>query len=881
MRSLQNRPCSEPLLGINGTKLPVDPVKWADYTPDYPIHGEQRTALTDSIGMNEFYTIHDAEPDVDGIIFRPVIPLRGMIIFPKVISPLPLVNPAARAAIEAAHRATAITVSLLDPDRPEFAPDNIFKVGVEIAIGRTIRLPDEMQSALVQGRRRVEILEITQTEPFWIAKARILEEPNTETDNTEALMQTVLTMFQRAVEMNDHVPEEVLLYALNAETPGWLADLIASTLALTLEDRQSLLETLDAEARLHRVAELLNEEINVLELKDEITSQVQLEMDRSQREMYLREQMRVIQDELGEGDFFQQELDEVRQQIADAQLPPDIQEKALKELQRLAIMTPLAPEVGMVRTYIDWITSLPWAKQSADQLDLQRAQEILDREHYGLPRVKERILEYIAVRKVLASRVPPPKPEGETPEAEPASEPEPPKRSASPILCFVGPPGVGKTSLGKSIAAALGRSFVRVSLGGVRDEAEIRGHRRTYIGALPGRVIQTMRRAGTVNPVFVLDEIDKLGADFRGDPAAALLEILDPEQNHAFSDHYLDVPYDLSKVFFITTANELDPLPPALLDRLEVIELNGYTEEEKIAIARQFLIPRQLEEHGLENLPLQFETAALQTVIREYTYEAGVRNLNREIANVCRKITRLVAEEKKIPRRVTAKLVRQFLGVPPFDEMRANDTDAVGVATGLAWTPYGGDMLTIEVQVLPGKGTLMMTGSLGDVMQESAQAAMSYLRSIAEGLDIPHDDFEDFDVHVHIPEGAVPKDGPSAGITLAMAMISAFTERPLRHEFAMTGEVTLRGKILPVGGIKEKVLAARRARVFKVLLPKGNEKDLEEIPKEALADMQIDFVESMEQVIQHVLCEPPHGELRRDKIRRERDERDKERDEKG
>ncbi|MDX2159741.1 MAG: endopeptidase La [bacterium] len=857
--------------------------------------------MTDSIGTNEFYSIHVAEPDQDGLITRPLIPLRTMVIYPNVISPIPLTTPSARAAVDAAHRATAITVSVKDSDSVEITPADLQQIGVEVAIGRTLRLPDDMQSVLAQGRRRVEIVEIVQTEPYWVAKARPLDDIEHDSENTDAIMEAVLTMFQRVVEMNDHIPEEVLLYALNAETPGWLADLIASTLSLPLEDRQTVLETLDAEARLRHVAGLLSQELNVLELREEITGQVQAELDRSQREMYLREQMRVIQDELGEGDLFAQEIEEVREQIVKANLPPDIHEKAVKELQRLALMTPMAPEVGIVRTYLDWLTSIPWSNQSEDRLDVAHAKTILDREHYGLPKIKDRILEYIAVRKVLADReardaealakataaaAAEAQAQGivlqSPPDAESGDESAPkPKRSASPILCFVGPPGTGKTSLGKSIAAALGRSFVRVSLGGVRDEAEIRGHRRTYIGALPGRIIQTMRRAGTVNPVFVLDEIDKLGMDFRGDPAAALLEILDPEQNNAFSDHYLDVPFDLSKVFFITTANDLEPLPPALLDRLEVIELSGYTEEEKIAIARQFLIPRQLEEHGIENAGISFETPALQTLIREYTYEAGVRNLNREIANVCRKITRQLAEGKKFSRRVTSAQVRRYLGVPPFDDLRVNENDAVGVATGLAWTPYGGDVLTIEVQVLPGKGTLTMTGSLGDVMQESAQAALSYMRSIAEALDIPFDDFEEFDIHVHIPEGAVPKDGPSAGITLATAMISAFTERMVRHDFAMTGEVTIRGKVLPVGGIKEKVLAARRARVFNVILPLQNKKDLEDIPKEALADMTIQFVETMGDVLNLVLHAPPTSELKRDKIRRERDEKDKEAEKSG
>jgi ATP-dependent Lon protease len=497
------------------------------------------------------------------------------------------------------------------------------------------------------------------------------------------------------------------------------------------------------------------------------------------------------------------------------------------------------------------LAGLPWAQQSEDNLDLTHAQRVLDAEHFGLPKVKERILEYIAVRKLAASKM------------------------SSPVLCFVGPPGVGKTSLGKSIATALGREFVRVSLGGVRDEAEIRGHRRTYIGALPGRVIQTMRRAGTVNPVFILDEIDKLGMDFRGDPAASLLEVLDPEQNSAFSDHYLEVPYDLSKVIFITTANELDPIPPALQDRLEIIEFPGYTEEEKLAIARQFLVPKQMDSHGLSHLKVTFDKPALKMLIRSYTYEAGVRNLNREIASVSRKIARLVAEKKPYPSRITVRRVGDYLGPPHYLGTLLNEEDAMGIATGLVWTAYGGDVQIIEVSILPGKGTLLMTGQLGDVLQESAQAALSYMRSRADEFDVPHDDFESYDVHVHMPEGSVPKDGPSAGVTLATAIISAFTERMVRSNYAMTGEITLRGKILPVGGIKEKVLAARRARIKNIILPTQNRKDLLDVSKEALDDLHIYFVDNMQQVLDRVLLAAPPGGRKRDATRKE-DEKDTE-----
>ncbi|NDJ61094.1 MAG: endopeptidase La [Chloroflexi bacterium] len=794
--------------------------------------------------------MHNAELDADGLVERPLLPLRDQVIYPNVVSPVALFDPQTLAAAEHALHAHETLIGVAQRDLTISAPgaDDLYPVGVEMALGRILRMPDDSQSALAQGRRRVEIVEIVRTEPYLVAKVRPLAETSGDNPKTGAMMQAVLNLYRRTVELNESIPDEVLVFAINAEHPGWLADLIISTLNAPLEDRQQILETLDAHERLEKVAAVLGQELSVLELKDEITSQVHQEMDRSQREMYLREQMRVIQTELGEEDVFQQELEDIRTQIIEAALPTEIHAKALKELERLAMMPPMAPEVGIVRTYIDWLVSVPWTKRSDEQPNVQYAQTILERDHYGLPKVKDRILEYIAVRQLA-----------------------PDQEAASPILCFVGPPGVGKTSLGRSIATALGREFVRVSLGGVRDEAEIRGHRRTYIGALPGRIIQTMRRAGTVNPVFMLDEIDKLGMDFRGDPAAALLEILDPEQNHAFSDHYLDVPYDLSQVMFITTANDLDPLPPALMDRLEIIEFTSYTEEDKIAIARRFLIPKQIEAHGLKERPLRFETPTLQAIIREYTYEAGVRNLNREIANIARKIARLVAENKRHPSTITAKHLARFLGPAQFDEMRANDEDAIGLATGLAWTPFGGDILTIEVSVLPGKGSLMMTGSLGEVMQESAQAALSYMRARAEELDVPHDDFENFDVHVHLPEGAIPKDGPSAGITLATAIISAFTERKVRSDYAMTGEVTLRGKVLPVGGIKEKVLAARRTRIKHVILPEHNAKDLVDVPKDALADLEIVTVSTMDEVLDHVLLDAEPGEKQRDRLRRERE----------
>ncbi len=866
--------------------------------------------MNDAFITNEFENVHNAIPDEDGLIVCPVIPLANMIIYPNVITPVMLSQnlgkngdrseseamKAVRAAIAANQTAIIVMRKAPGDDTPpaDKSPtasddtadaadtsasqtsgrkddktgghvssavmdlnstdtaqgDEIYRVGTEIALGQLMPYPDQTLTVLAQGRRRVEIVEIISTEPYIMARARVLTPSEQPDPQADALMDTALGMFQQIAELTESVSDEVLDYALLIDDPGWMADFIASALPFPASDRQHILETVDTSDRLREVAVMLNREIGMLELREEINGQIQQEMSRSQREMYLREQMRVIQTELGEDDIFQQEMNDVRQQIAEANLPTEIHERAVKEMARLAIMPPMAPEVGIIRTYIDWLVALPWSRQSDDILDMKRAQKVLDAEHYGLSKIKDRILEHIAVRKLAAEKM------------------------KTPILCFVGPPGVGKTSLGKSIANALGREFVRVSLGGVRDEAEIRGHRRTYIGALPGRIIQTMRRAGTVNPVFMLDEIDKIGADFRGDPSAALLEVLDPEQNSEYSDHYLDIPYDLSKVMFITTANELDPLPPALLDRLEVIEFPGYAEDEKLAIARQFLIPQQLEAHGLTESGIRFDTAALQTLIREYTYEAGVRNLNREIANVCRKVARLVAEEKAHKKRILPSVIHKFLGPPEYLQSRTHQEDSVGLVTGLAWTYNGGDTLTIEVSVLPGKGQLMMTGQLGDVMQESGQAAMSYMRARAADLNVPSVDFEEYDVHVHLPEGAVPKDGPSAGITLATAIISAFTERKVRSEFAMTGEITLRGRVLPIGGVKEKLLAAHRARIRHVILPEQNRKDLVDVPANTLRDLKVHFVEDMQQVLDLVLLDTP-SERQRDQLRDAEEAREK------
>ncbi len=803
--------------------------------------------MANKSGANDFQKITNAVPDKDGFIVCPVIPLRGLVLFPNVISPITTRNPRAMAAIQAGitQRKTVIGVTLRDANVTDIQITDLYGIGTELALSRIIKTLDESRNVLAQGRRRIEIVELIQTDPYIIVKARPIEELDTNNlPETSELIDRVFQLVQQYGDLNAALPDEVVDHLLETEDPELLADFVSSALVLPIEEQQRLLEMPTLEQRLEQLAYFLGQEISVLELREDINNQVQQEMDRSQREMYLREQMRVIQTELGEGDIFQQEINEVRDQIVNANLRPDIQEKALKELSRLMLMPPMAPEVGIIRTYIDWLVGLPWSKSSEDNLDIKNAQKVLDEDHYGLPKVKDRILEYIAVRKLATNKM------------------------KSPILCFVGPPGVGKTSLGKSIARALGREFIRVSLGGVRDEAEIRGHRRTYIGALPGRILQTMRRAGTVNPVFILDEIDKLGMDFRGDPASALLEVLDPEQNYSFSDHYLEMPYDLSKVLFITTANDLDPIPDALLDRLEVIEFSGYTDEEKLAISRKFLVPTQLDAHGLQDAKITFDTKAIRTLIREYTYEGGVRNLNREIANVCRKIARSLAEEKPYSPKINRQKVIELLGPPLFTNRLAHKEDSIGLVTGLVWTYDGGDISVIEVSVLPGKGNLLMTGQLGEIMQESIQTALSYVRSRAKDFDLPSDDFESYDVHLHLPEGAIPKEGPSAGITLAIAILSAFTERKVRSQFAMTGEITLRGKVLAVGGVKEKVLAARRAGIKHVLLPVENKKDLIDIPKEVLEDVQISFVSDMQQVIDKVLLAPPL-ERKRDNDRQE------------
>lgn len=797
----------------------------------------------------ELYRVPNFQADDDGIIEALVLPLRDLVIYPHMVSPVFVAREGSLLAIKDAHTRTQTVIGLTqtDPDVEEPGPDDFLPIGVEMAVGRLLNMPDGSSSALVQGRRRVRILEFIQLNPVLKVRARVIHEPLTPTRETKALMRSALDLFENCVQLDRSIPEEAHLFALNISEPGWLADMLATAVSIKIEERQTLLMTPEPAKRLAHINRLLAEEVDVLELEEDIHNRVQSEVDRSQREFYLREQMKAIQTELGEGDFFARDIAEIRKKVESANLPAEAKATALKEMERLLQMPPMAPEVGIIRTYIDWIVDLPWNNISEDNLEVRNASRILERDHYGLKKAKDRILEYIAVRSLH------------------------PKKERQPILCFVGPPGTGKTSLGRSIADALGRKFVRLSLGGVRDEAEIRGHRRTYIGAMPGRIIQTIKRAGTANPLFMLDEIDKLGADFRGDPSSALLEVLDPEQNNSFSDHYLELAFDLSKVMFITTANYLGSIPPALLDRMEVIDFSGYIEEEKLFIADRYLIPRQIEENGIDEIGLKFSDDSVKRIIREYTYEAGVRNLEREIGKICRKVARTKAEKRKLPTEITAAHVEKYLGPPQFFMTEAERKDEVGVGTGLAWTENGGEILSIEVAVLEGKGNLQITGQVGDVMQESAQAALSYLKSRANLLGIDIEVFERLDIHLHLPEGAIPKDGPSAGITLCTALVSAFTGRPIYKDVAMTGEITLRGRVLAIGGAREKLLAAYRAGIKTVLIPDRNMKDLVDLPKNAKQALKIIPVGHMDQVLKialspKVTVEPPRPRVRTEEV---------------
>jgi len=775
----------------------------------------------------DLYDIPDAEQGDDGLIQCSVLPLKDLVLFPNMVTPLFLEDEASMQSVEQAvsSGSTMIAVAQIDPDIEDPGPDELFPVGTEIAVGRLMQIPDGTNSVLTQGRRRVRIVQYITDGPYLQALARPVDEIAQQDKETTALMRVVLTLFEKYVELNRSLPDEAYVFALNIDNPGWLGDLIASTLRINPLEAQTILEVFDPVARLQQISVLLGKELDVLELEDEIHSKVQSEFDRSQREMYLREQMKAIQTELGEFDLLTKDILELREKIEKLEAPEEVRSRAEKEVTRLSQMPSMSPEVGIIRTYLEWILELPWELYTEDNLDVLNAAEILDRDHYGLKDAKERILEYIAVQHLAG------------------------EKQRQPILCFVGPPGTGKTSIGRSIAEALGRKFIRISLGGIRDEAEVRGHRRTYIGALPGRIIQAIRRAESANPLFMLDEIDKLGVDFRGDPSSALLEVLDPEQNNSFSDHYLEVPFDLSRVLFITTANSLDSIPSALLDRMEVIEFPGYIEEEKIQIAKNFLIPRQLERNGFDPKALQFTTETLQRLIREYTWEAGVRNLEREIGKICRKIARRKVEGKKVLKRVQPSRIELLLGPSQITPPQLEEDDMVGIAFGLAWTENGGEIVEVEVSFVEGKGSLQITGQVGDVMQESAQAALTYIKSRTDVLDIDPEIFEKCDIHIHIPETAIPKDGPSAGITLATALVSAATERPVRRDLAMSGEITLRGRVLPVGGIREKVMAGYRLKLNTVLIPAINERHLVDVPRPVKSSLEIKLVNHMDEVL--------------------------------
>jgi ATP-dependent Lon protease len=780
---------------------------------------------------DELYRIPNAQPNDDGYIECPVLALRDLVVFPRMISPIFIPPGPSLLAIQESQFNDMTVIGLPQKNTEIEVPDpeDLLPIGVEIAVGRLLNMPDGNNSALIQGRRRVEVVEVIQREPYIIVRAKPLVEETVLTQRIEALMRATRSLFEKCVQLDHSLPEEAQLFSINITEPGWLADMVATAISFPLKQRQALLLLRDPIERLKKVNALLAQELDVLRLEDEIQEKVQTEVDRSQREFYLREQMKAIQTELGEGDIWSRELAELRAKLDKKNLPDEVYTQARKEVERLAQMQSLAPEVGIIRTYLEWILDLPWFEETADNLDVRHAKRVLEQYHFGLKRAKERILEYIAVISLN------------------------PEKHKQPILCFVGPPGTGKTSLGKSIAQALGRKFVRVSLGGVRDEAEIRGHRRTYIGALPGRVLQTMKRAETINPLFMLDEIDKLGADFRGDPSAALLEVLDPEQNHAFSDHYLEVPYDLSHVLFITTANSLNSIPPALIDRMEVIDFPGYLEEEKMEIARRFLIPRQVEESGLKAEDVQFDDKALRKIIEEYTYEAGVRNLEREIGRVCRKIARKKSEKKAFQTEINKEMVEKHLGPPQFFISTAERQDETGVATAVAWTESGGEIMPVEVLIVEGKGNLQITGQIGEIMQESAQAALSYIKSRAKYFNIAVDLFEKSDIHIHVPEGAIPKDGPSAGVTMATAMLSALTGRKVYKDIGMTGEITLRGKVLPVGGIREKVLAAQRSGLKRLFLPERNIKDLVDVPAKVKLDLKIIPVNHLDDILKYAI----------------------------
>ena len=758
----------------------------------------------------------------------PVLPVRDIVVFPYMILPLFVGREMSIKAIDHSLNSNRLVLLLsqkdLNIENP--TPEDLYSVGTVAIIMRTLKLPDGRVKILVQGLSKARALNYSQTEPFFLSNIEKIVDKKLETFTIEdeAQIRTIKEQLDRAVSLGKTILPDIMGTVDNIDDPGRLADLIVSNLGLKTEHAQEVLETIDPIMRLKRVSEVLGREIELLIIQQKIQSEARGEIDKTQREYYLREQLKAIQKELGTIDERAEEIKEFSKKIEDAKMPEKVLKEAEKQLRRLEKMHPDSAESATVRTYLDWLVELPWSKSTTDNLDIKAAEKVLNDDHYDLEKVKERILEYLSVRKLK-------------------------EKMKGPILCFIGPPGVGKTSLGRSIARALGKEFVRMSLGGIRDEAEIRGHRRTYVGALPGRIVQGIKTAGTNNPVFMLDEIDKIGMDFRGDPSSALLEVLDPEQNNSFVDHYLAVPFDLSKVMFITTGNLVDTIPNPLRDRMEIIYLSGYTKEEKLGIAKNYLTPKQLEEHGINSKILKITDPGLLNIISQYTREAGVRNLEREIAHLCRKVAKKIVEGKEKTFVIKAKNLHRYLGVPKFLPEEEMDKDEIGVATGLAWTESGGDIIYVEATTMKGKGHLTLTGQLGDIMKESAQAALSYVRSRSKKLGINDEIYSKTDIHIHVPAGAIPKDGPSAGITMATSIASAFTGKPVNKNIAMTGEVTLRGRVLPIGGLKEKTLAAKRMGIKKVIIPKRNKKDLEDIPKYVKKDMEFVFAETMDDVL--------------------------------
>jgi ATP-dependent Lon protease len=768
----------------------------------------------------------------------PVLPLRDTVPFPETLTPLAIGQERSIKLVNdvlGGNRMLVMVVST-DPDVEEPGPDDVYRVGVAGVVSRMLKVPDGTLRILVHGAQRVVIEEFVDTDPYMVARIEEAPDEIEPSPELEALHRNVQTTFSRIIEEVPYLPEELQIAVTNLDDPSELAHMIAGALRIKTEEKQKLLEERNVARRLRMLSELLARELELVEIGTRIQSQVQSEMDRGQREYWLRQQLKAIQEELGEVDEAQAEAEELREQIDEAGLPEHARKQADRELQRFERLPPQSVEHGVIRTYLEWLATLPWSRFSEDRLDLKVARKQLDRDHYDIDLVKDRILEFLAVRKL-----------------------KPDARSS--ILCFVGPPGVGKTSLGRSVAGTLGRSFERISVGGVRDESEIRGHRRTYIGAMPGTIIRAMRDAGTSNPVLMIDEIDKMGTDFRGDPASAMLEVLDPEQNSTFRDHYLDLPFDLSNVFFICTANQLETVPPALRDRMEVIPLSGYTHEEKREIAKRYLVPRQMERNGVGRSKIEFTDEAVDSIIEGYTREAGVRGLEREIGSVCRKVAREFAEGRRRSKRtIRARTVATLLGKPRFLPETVRRTGEAGVATGLAWTPVGGDVLFVEATSFPGDGKLQVTGQLGDVMKESAAAALSYVKNAAPDAlngDLPEDWFRSHDLHVHVPAGAIPKDGPSAGITMATAIASSITGRPVRADTAMTGEITLTGQVLPIGGLKEKALAAQRADIHRLIVPRRNEADIDDVPEHLRKRMQFVLVDDANEVLDAALESPP------------------------